>query len=547
MGKKMTVTRNGNTIAEKRPDLLEVWDWERNAELGLDPSVLTCGSKKKAWWVCATHGTSWQTAIYTKASGSGCEQCKKEAISRARSMVSPGNSLAERYPDIAAQWDHKLNDKAPDKVAAHARESAHWYCEKHDYSWTAAIYSRTSKGSSGGCPKCGIESRSLNRMVPKKGRSLVDMFPEASMEWDYESNMGHTPSDVSYGSNYSATWKCSICKRVTWEAPVSQRTSGGTFSLGCPECKTKIVGAANSKPKSDGTFLVDSDPEIASEFDAELNVGLDINSISTRSNKYVYWRCRFGHTYGNTVKHRTSRGDGCPECNKKSGVSFPEKAMFYYIKLAFPDAEENSKPDIDALGKKSFDVWIPSMGVAVEYDGRNWHNVCRDSEKDTLCSRHGIRIIRIREPGCPTYDTDATIVDRKTVYGHESLSESIEKVLLLLGSYADVNVGRDRATIMRAMNLSAGNSSIVATHPSVAEAWNEELNGGLLPEMFSHGSHEKVWLNCQNGHEPHQSSISNACRSEYLACPACANRGRSHYRRSLCSPPGTQLELNLPA
>ena len=54
MSEKKYIIDNANLIVE--------WDWEKNNDIGLDPSKLTCGSNKKAWWIC-NKNHSWETTI----------------------------------------------------------------------------------------------------------------------------------------------------------------------------------------------------------------------------------------------------------------------------------------------------------------------------------------------------------------------------------------------------------------------------------------------------------------------------------------------------
>lgn len=41
-----------NDVATTHPELMELWYWQRNDELGLDPTVLGAGSHNKVWWYC---------------------------------------------------------------------------------------------------------------------------------------------------------------------------------------------------------------------------------------------------------------------------------------------------------------------------------------------------------------------------------------------------------------------------------------------------------------------------------------------------------------
>lgn len=73
-------TRNGS-LAQKHPDLLDEWDWDRNV---LDPLKVAAGSDKTAAWICGECGCRWETAIKHRVKGSGCPECanKRRAASR---------------------------------------------------------------------------------------------------------------------------------------------------------------------------------------------------------------------------------------------------------------------------------------------------------------------------------------------------------------------------------------------------------------------------------------------------------------------------------
>lgn len=67
--------------------------------------------------------------------------------------------------------------------------------------------------------------------------------------------------------------------------------------------------------------------------------------------------------------------------------------------------------------------------------------------------------------------------------------------------------------------------SITYTHSALCKEWHPTLNGDLKPELFSHGSHEKIWWKCSSGNEEHiwetQISIRTCCKS---GCPYCAGK-----------------------
>lgn len=63
-------------------------------------------------------------------------------------------------------------------------------------------------------------------------------------------------------------------------------------------------------------------------------------------------------------------------------------------------------------------------------------------------------------------------------------------------------------------------TSIVTTHPDLADQWDYEKND-IMPSEISYGSNKKYWWKCKNGH-----SISNSPHSRHLGrgCSICSNK-----------------------
>ena len=81
-------------------------------------------------------------------------------------------------------------------------------------------------------------------------------------------------------------------------------------------------------------------------------------------------------------------------------TSFREKALLFYLKKPFPDVVKVSQWQVVGV---ELDLYIPSLRIAIEYDGYQWHHnkLALDERKGEICRRFGIRLIRIREPGLP--------------------------------------------------------------------------------------------------------------------------------------------------
>lgn len=81
----------------------------------------------------------------------------------------------------------------------------------------------------------------------------------------------------------------------------------------------------------------------------------------------------------------------------KSKYSIPQLILFYIIKNIFSD-EEVIYDDKERISPYELDIFIPSINLALEYDGKHWHkNKKKDKIKDNLCLEKNILLIRISE------------------------------------------------------------------------------------------------------------------------------------------------------
>lgn len=208
----------GQSLADKHPELLAEWDYQAN---DLDPAQVTPGSGRIAYWVCSQCGQRWASKIAHRTSGKGCMMCGRQRASAARARPEPGESLADKHPELVSEWNHELNDRGPEEVTAGSNLRAHWKCRDCGHLWQAIIKSRAAGA---GCPACA------NR-VPKAA-SVSVRCPDLVPEWDGDRN-DRAPSAVRPGSDYRAYWVCRSCGHQ-WRSRVSNRTNG----TGCPVCRT---------------------------------------------------------------------------------------------------------------------------------------------------------------------------------------------------------------------------------------------------------------------------------------------------------------------
>ena len=98
------------------------------------------------------------------------------------------------------------------------------------------------------------------------------------------------------------------------------------------------------------------------------------------------------------------------EIDKQSTQTSHAEAFFYcLLKQIFSDAIHRAK--VQAI---EMDIYIPSINVAIEYDGSYYHKnkLEQDLQKNIQLNELGIYVIRIRERKCPQLtDKNNTVID----------------------------------------------------------------------------------------------------------------------------------------
>ena len=123
------------------------------------------------------------------------------------------------------------------------------------------------------------------------------------------------------------------------------------------------MGRKITKPLSSIGYLMQ-------EWDWEKNT-LDPATLGFQSNQKVWWKCKYGHSWEAKISNRYN-GRGCPVCRCRLKTSFQEQSFYYYIKKIFIDAI-NGYTEIFNNGME-LDIFIPSLKMGIEYDGKAWHN-----------------------------------------------------------------------------------------------------------------------------------------------------------------------------
>ncbi|MCK2017951.1 zinc-ribbon domain-containing protein [Peribacillus frigoritolerans] len=411
--------------------------------------------------------------------------------------------------DLLGEWDYEKNIlTTPKDIGYGSQKKVWWICEKgHSYDTTTNI-----RRNGSGCPYC------KHQKFKTGYNDLLTKYPEVAKFWNYQKNT-LTPDKVLAGGRKKVWWKCE--KGHEWESTINSKIADHH----CPYCSGRLA----IKGQTDLEALF---PEIAKEWHFEKNIGKNPSQISAKSSNKVWWKCKkCGYEWTALVSNRTrddgNTGSGCPQCSNELRISFPEKAIYFYLKQNFENVLENiDKNYFSWLGKMSIDVYIPELKLGVEYDGA-WHKMEKDFKKNILCKDNNVTLIRIRDSRLPELNDisiDYVVANRNEAdlesaikfifdYIHKTYNFSFE---------INVDINRDRILIYKVMDLQTKENSLVQANSQLALEWNHEKNGGLQPSVVTANSHKKVWWVCKKGHE-WIATVASRNRGGN-GCPKCANK-----------------------
>lgn len=494
-----------NSLASLRPDICDLWDYERNV---MTPHDVTISSNKKVWWKCAK-GHSYDMMINAKSNGAGCPCCLSQ-------RVCEDNNLGFCNPEISLEWHPSKNgDKTPFDVMPHSGKKVWWLCPKgHSYDMTPQ---KRLKGM--GCYYCSGQKVCTDNC-------FETIYPSLATEWHPTLNK-LTPKEVTSKSSKIVWWRCK--KGHEWKAPISSRTNRGKLRE-CPYCSGRKVCGDNC--------LSITHPLLSKEWHPTLNGNITPDDVTFGSDKKVWWLCEKEHSYKCTISNRTCLDRGCPECSRVRKTSFAEQVFYFYFKNIFPDAENGYRMQPHNI---EIDLFIPSIKLAIEYDGGYYHKFNSryryDIKKSRILIKEGLKIIRIRDKNLSDIVREDVIVFKR--FGNDI--KSLKEVLIQVSRYISrnfelseeqsvkvnklrfVDISRDRFDIMSQLTQIEIERSLLYSNPGLSKEWHPTRNKSLKPQHVSSGSNMKVWWLGECGHEW---MAVIAARNKGSGCPKCYKESR---------------------
>ena len=397
---------NPRGLLKDNEELVKNFDFEKNADIGIDFDALTARTSKKVWWKCNECGYSWYATVASQNDGRkhGCPRCARVQLSQKnaertgkgkqiahrinKKRTSQIGSLAECYPDLLDEWDFEKNDSIDPAIVSSKSNLKVWWKCREGHEWRTRIANRTARNS--GCPRCRFEAGNsfceqavfyyISKAFPEAingdkhlGVELDIFIPSINTAVEYDGEAWHKTerritNDIKKNKACSDAGiriirirepklpKIENCISIIREDTISDHTLNKAISdlllfLGVKNLQVDIesdgaaILAQYATKKYDNSLAV-SFPEIAAEWHPTKNGTLTPDKVDKASRRTVWWMGSCGHEWKMTVAERTRATSESADGKQSKARGCPycasKKVLFGFNDL------ETKYPDIAA-------------------------------------------------------------------------------------------------------------------------------------------------------------------------------------------------------
>jgi len=458
-----------------------------------------------------------------------------------------GRSVAGRrlvdFPDLLAQFSRELNkDVLPEDVAAGSHVKVWWACSGGpDHVWQATVASRTAAGTN--CPFCA-------GTLPSVTNTLVALYPDLAAQLHPSLNDSIDVSSVRARADTKLWWVCPVAVDHVWEARVGSRVRDG---VGCPACVGRQVSVTNS--------LATVSPQLALEFDLDLNYPLTPETVVAGTQRGSWWRCRkeSSHVWIANTSNRVRLGRGCPHCAGKrvpmrTSVASEPAGAADRPRLTYPDSLAVIVPDLVLLLHPQKNGSLDPHVLPASEDGAVWWRCASFEDHEWYASParqvRDAKAGRSRPPAChicrgisaaPSLNL-ATKYPELAKQCHDSRNEEVAASDF---GFCDPRLvwwrcpqGPDhewKASVTSRVDdpqcpfcqgyRFAYSNSLEVRRPEIADQLHPTKNSNLQASEVSYGSGAKLWWRCTDDPEHEWLAAVNSRISS--GCPHCVGLPRS--------------------
>jgi Probable Zinc-ribbon domain len=274
-------------------------------------------------------------------------------------------------------------------------------------------------------------------------------------------------------------------------------------------------------------------PKIAAQWHPTRNSSLTPSHIGPSSSKLIWWLCKKGHEWNETVSNRAHSRTGCPYCSGQ--------------RVCADNCLETVFPHIARQWHPTKNKDLTPNDVTVGSDKRVWWICKKGHEWQTQVSA------RRRGYGCPYCSGRRATKDHSLQTKYPDLAaqwhpaknggllptdvspRSSKKRWWICGKghewEAIVSNRTEGKGCPYCVGKKAWEGNCLATlAPHIAREWHPHKNGDLTPRDVTCGSNKKVWWMCRKGHE-WEARIDN--RHHGTGCPLCKREKAGKRLRNL--------------
>ena len=269
---------------------------------------------------------------------------------------------------------------------------------------------------------------------------------------------------------------------------------------------------------------------LIAEWDYDLNLGIDPNTVADQSNKKFYWKCPKGHPSYLMPVNKRYIGHGCPVCSNHKIIKGINDLTTTNAELMDEWAwEENEAAGFDptklSFGS-SYKVWWKCRNCGNTWDAiisnrTRLHSGCPYCSN--LKVKKGFNDLATLRPdlveewyqeknGDLTPDQVVECYAKKVWWKCKTCGNIWE---------ATPNARKRRGCPYCCNHVKIpGFNDFESQHPEFLKEWDYEKNS-KLPSEYASGSEAKVWWRCEKGHS-WKAQIKSRVRGN--GCPYCGNQ-----------------------
>ncbi len=211
------------TFKENFPHLMKYWDYEKNNELGVYPDKITCGTRKKAWFI-NEEGIRVERAI---------KQIKNEIRFFNNKLIV--NEYSKEKLDFFKQKNNpniNLNT-----LTTCSQQKIIWTCP-NNHNFIKNVH-RFSDPTGTSCPEC---RRLCLEQKYNKNNNYLGNVRDSKLFKEYSKNNSKPASEVALGTGkYKVLWTCPICSNDYKASPWQKNK----MKTGCPKCNSSRSQSRN--------------------------------------------------------------------------------------------------------------------------------------------------------------------------------------------------------------------------------------------------------------------------------------------------------------